>query len=131
MSKSRHEIFTKGKFLKVYSILVTSVYLASSSTLVEHDVWMINSSSYFQMNTHRELFSEHEKYNGGDVFLGDDSTSRITGHGKDKLLLKDGRIRTFYRFFHIPKFNKKLKSISNMSDVGVYTLFERETYKMV
>jgi hypothetical protein len=46
------------------------------------------------MTPHREWFSEYEKYDGGDVFLGDDSTKKILGCGRVKLLLKYGRIRT-------------------------------------
>jgi hypothetical protein len=34
------------------------------------------------MTPHREWFSEYEKYDGGDVFLGDESTSNILGHGR-------------------------------------------------
>jgi hypothetical protein len=55
------------------------VYLASSSTHADHDVWLIDSGASFHMTPHREWFCEYEKYNGGDVFLGDDSTTRIIG----------------------------------------------------
>jgi hypothetical protein len=55
------------------------VYLASTSTHSDHDVWLINSGASFHMTPHREWFCEYEKYNGGDVFLGDDSTTRIIG----------------------------------------------------
>ena len=40
------------------------------------------------------LNTENEKYDGGDVFLGDDSTTKIMGCGRVKLLLKYGRVRT-------------------------------------
>jgi hypothetical protein len=56
---------------------------------VDHDAWMIDSNDSFHMTPHREWFCEYEKYNGGDVFIGDDSTARITGHKKFKLQLKD------------------------------------------
>jgi hypothetical protein len=45
------------------------------------------------MTHHREWFSEFEKYDGGNVFLGDDLTTKIMGHGRVKLLPKYGRIR--------------------------------------
>jgi hypothetical protein len=83
------------------------------------------------MTPHKEWFCEYEKYNGGDVFLGDDSTTKIIGHGRVKLLLKDGRIRTLLGVFHIPKLARNLISISKMSDAGVHTIFEKETCKMV
>jgi len=47
------------------------VYLDYSSTRVDHDVWLITLGSYFHMTPHREWFSEYEKYNGGEIFLGD------------------------------------------------------------
>jgi hypothetical protein len=34
------------------------------------------------MTPHREWFSEYEEYDGGDVFLGDDSTSENLGTWK-------------------------------------------------
>jgi hypothetical protein len=53
------------------------------------------------MTPHREWFSEYEKYDRGDVFLGDDLTTKIMGGGRVKLMLKYGRIRTHPRVFHI------------------------------
>jgi hypothetical protein len=74
------------------------------------------------MTPHREWFSEYEKYDGGDVFLGDDSTTKIMGHGRFKLLLKDGRIRTLPGVLHIPKLSRILIYVRNMEDAGVDTV---------
>jgi hypothetical protein len=63
------------------------VYLEYIGTHANHDVWLIDSCVSYQMTPHREWFSEYEKYDGGDVFLGDDWTSKIMGHGRVKLLL--------------------------------------------
>jgi hypothetical protein len=49
------------------------------------------------MTPYKECFSEYEKYDGVDVFLGDESTTKILGCGRVKLLLKYGRIRTLPR----------------------------------
>jgi len=48
------------------------VYLASSSTHVDHEAWLIDSGASFHFTPHREWFYEYEKYDGGDFFLGDD-----------------------------------------------------------
>jgi hypothetical protein len=56
----------------------------------------------YHMTPHKEWFYEYEKYDGGDVFLGDDSTAKILGRGNVKSLLKDGRIRTLPGVLHIP-----------------------------
>jgi hypothetical protein len=107
------------------------VYLASTSTHAEHDVWLIESGASYHMTPHREWFSEYEKYDCGDVFLGDDSTTKILGRGRVKLLLKDGRIRTLPGLMHIPKLARSLISISKMEYAGVDTIFGKGTCKMV
>jgi hypothetical protein len=50
------------------------------------------------MTLHREWFFEYERYDGGDVFLGDESMSKIIGQGKFNLNLMDGRIITLLVF---------------------------------
>jgi hypothetical protein len=107
------------------------VYLASTSTHVDHDVWLIDSGASYHMTPHREWFFEYEKYDGGDVFLGYDSIVKILGCGRVKLLLKYGRIRTLPGVLHIPKLAKSLISVIKMDDAGVDTVFGKNTYKMV
>ena len=69
------------------------MYLDSIGTQSVCDFWLIDSSASFHMTPHREWFYEYEKYNG-NVFLEDDSPKKITGRGRMKLLLNDGRIKT-------------------------------------
>jgi hypothetical protein len=92
---------------------------------------LIDSSVSYHTTPHREWFSEYEKYDGGDVFLGDDSTTKIMGHGRVKLLLKDGSIRTLLGVLHIPKLARSLISISKLDDARVDTVFGKGTCKMV
>jgi hypothetical protein len=107
------------------------VYMESTSTHADRDVWLIDSGVSYHMTPHREWFSEYEKYDGGDVFLGDDSTTKILGRGRVKLLLKDERIRTLLVILHIPKLARRLISVSKMEDVGVDTVYGKGTCKMV
>jgi hypothetical protein len=83
------------------------------------------------MNPHMEWFCEYEKYDGGDVFLGDNSTAKIMGHGRVKLLLKYGRIRTLPGFLHILKIARTLIYVSKLDDVGVDIVWVKGTCKMV
>jgi hypothetical protein len=107
------------------------VYLASSSTHVDHEAWLIDSGASFHMTPHREWFCKYEKYDGSNVFLGNDSTTRIKGRGRVKLRLIDGRIRKLPSVLHIPDMARNLISISKMEDAGVKTIFENGTCRMV
>jgi hypothetical protein len=83
------------------------------------------------MTPHREWFCEYEKYEGGDVFLGDDSTTNIVGQVESDLMLKDGRSRTLPGVLHILGLERNIISVSKMSDAGVHTIFEKDSCKMV
>jgi hypothetical protein len=83
------------------------------------------------MTPHMEWFYEYERYGGGNVFLGDDSTNRITGRGNVKLRLIDGRIRTLLGVLHILGLARNLIFVSKVDDAGVKTIFEKETCRMV
>jgi hypothetical protein len=54
------------------------VYLESTGTREYCDVWLIDLSPSFHITPHMKWFSEYEKYDGGDVFLGDDFNSDIS-----------------------------------------------------
>src|SRR3984885_9676816 len=107
------------------------VCLSSSSTHVDHEAWLIDSGASFHFTPHREWFCEYEKYDGGDVFLGDDRKARIIGRGKVKLKLQGGRVRTLPGVLHIPALARNLISVSKLDDEGVKTAFEKDTCKMV
>ena len=106
------------------------MYLAPTSTQSEHDFWLIDFGAYFHMTPHSEWFSENEKYNG-NVYLGDDSPNKIMGHGRVKLLLNDGRIKTLPGVFHIPSLARNLIYVSKMVDAGVKIVFEKDRCKMI
>eukprot|EP00253_Pinus_taeda_P035743 PITA_35743 len=107
------------------------VYLASSSTHVDHEAWLIDSGTSFHFTPHRELFYEYEKYDGGYVFLGYDRKARIIGHRKVNLKLQGGRVRTLPGVLHIPALARNLISVSKLDDAGVKIVFEKDTCKMV
>ena len=58
-------------------------------------------------------------------------TEKFLGHGRVKLLLKYGRIRTLPGVLHIPKLSRSLIYVSKMDDAGVDTVFGKNTCKMV
>jgi hypothetical protein len=127
----------KRRYLKNLLLQKTSkeeggdVYLDSSSTHADHEAWLVDSGASFHMTPHREWLCEYERYDGGNVFLGDDSTTKIIGRGKVKLRLIDGRIRTLPSVLHIPGLAINLIYVSKMDDAGVKTISEKETCTMV
>ena len=74
------------------------------------------------MSPHRECFYEYPKYNGGDVYLGDDSPSNIIGCGRFKLTLKDGRIINLTGVLHIPNLTRNLISSRKIDVASVKTM---------
>jgi hypothetical protein len=83
------------------------------------------------MTPHKEWFCEYEQYDGGDVFLGDDSSKKIIGRGRVRLTLQDGRKRTLPVVLHIMGLEKNLIYVSKMSDASVHTLFQKDSCKVV
>ena len=71
------------------------------------------------MTPHRVWFLEYENYNGGDVYLGDDSPADIIGHGRVKVNLKDGRIRTLPGVLHILNLARNLISVGKIDVADV------------
>jgi hypothetical protein len=55
------------------------VNLDSSSTHADHEAWLFDSGASFHMTPSREWFCEYDRYDGGDIFLGGGSTSKIIG----------------------------------------------------
>eukprot|EP00253_Pinus_taeda_P021292 PITA_21292 len=107
------------------------VYLASSSTHVDHEAWLIDSGTSFHLTPLRKWFYEYEEYDGGDVFLGDDRKARIIGRGKVKLNLQGGRVRTLPSVLHILALARNMISISKLDDACVKILCEKDACKMV
>ena len=53
------------------------MYSESTSTHLNHDGWLIDLDAYFHMTPHKDWFCEYERFDGGDVFLGYESTNKI------------------------------------------------------
>lgn len=107
------------------------MYLASYSTRSNHNDWLIDIGASFHMTPHREWFSEYENYDGGEVHLGDDRPVRIIGHGRVKVLMHDGRVRSFPGVMHIPSLARNSIYVSKMTDADVDCSCNKTSCKMV
>lgn len=63
--------------------------------------------------------------------MGDDLIAKIIGHGKVKLLLNGGRVRTLHGVMHIPYLARNIICVSKMGDASVHTVLGKETYKII
>lgn len=110
---------------------VRDVYLVYSSTHSCHDACLTNSIDSFHMTPHKEWFFKYKIYDGGDVFLRDESTYKITGNGRDKEKIRDGRDKTLPHVLHILGLTRNPLFVSKMSDVGVQEILKKDIYNMV
>ena len=55
------------------------MYLDLTTTKSYQDAWLINFGASYHMTPNREWFYEYEKFDSGDVLLGDYSLIRIVG----------------------------------------------------
>jgi hypothetical protein len=99
------------------------VYLDSLRTLADHKAWLVDSGASFHMTPQEDWFCEYERYDGSNVFLGDDLTTRIIGWEKFKLRLIDGRIITLPSVMHILGLSRYLIFVRKVDDAGVKTIF--------
>jgi len=108
------------------------VYLDSSSnTHIYHEALLIELGASFRFTPRKEWFDEYEKYDGGDVFLGDDRKDIIIRHRKVKMKLQGGRIITLIGVLHILSLAINMNFVSKMDDTSVKTEFEKDTCNMV
>ena len=77
-------------------------FIAALATHAGNDAWLIDSGASFHMTSNRDWFSEYEGFNGGKVYLGDDSPLDIVGRGKVRIRFSDGRIKRINGVLHIP-----------------------------
>ena len=66
-----------------------------------------------------------------NVLLGDDSLKRIFGQGKVQLMLNNERRGTLLSVLHILGLARNLIFVSKMEDADLWTMFEKDTCKMV
>lgn len=94
-------------------------FVIALETHAFEDVWLTDSGASFQMTSHRGWFSKYEEYDGGKMYLGDDSHLKIIGRGRFKIQFLDGGVTgivSIHQLFCLPR---SLLSVINLSDVGV------------
>jgi hypothetical protein len=94
-------------------------------------VWLTNSGASFHITSHRYWFSMFEKYYGGIVYLGDNSTLNIVGHGRVLTRFPGGEVKGRNGVLHVLGLARNVLSVSKLNDVGVQLVFSNKVCKLV
>jgi hypothetical protein len=73
----------------------------------------------------------YEEYDGGMVYLSDESLIRIVGHGRVLIIFLDGRVKGVNGVLHILGLEQNLLLVRKLSDVGEKVVFCDKGCKMV
>lgn len=106
-------------------------FITTLATRVGNDTWLIDSGASFHMISNKDWFSKYGEFNGGKMYLGDDSHLYIVGRGKVRIRFPDGRIKRISGVLHIPGLKWNLLSVSKLIDAGVQVVFSDARCKMI
>ena len=105
-------------------------FVAALATHTSKDVWLIDPCASFHMTSHRDWFSKYEEFDGGKVYLGDNSHLNIIDCGRVKIRFPNGRVKGIDGILHIHGLARNLLSVSKLGDVGVQIVFSSDGCKM-
>jgi hypothetical protein len=91
--------------------------LASSSFVCNLNKWIMNSACTHHMSSKKDWFYDFKEMKGV-VYMGDESTCKITGIGKIKLKLHDGTVRCLTKVRYVPDLKKNLISLGLLESKG-------------
>jgi hypothetical protein len=61
----------------------------------------------------------YKKYDGGMVYIGNDSPLNIVGHGRVLIRFPNNRVKEINGVLHIPGLAQNLLSVRTLNEVGV------------
>ena len=76
-------------------------FIAALATHAGENAWLIDSGASFHMTPNRNWFSKYEIFNGGKVYLGDNSVLDIVGCGSIHMNFSNDIIKRFDGVLHI------------------------------
>ncbi|GJR43097.1 kinase-like domain, phloem protein 2-like protein [Tanacetum coccineum] len=74
-------------------------------------VWIMDSACSFHLSPNRDWFVTYEEFDGGHVFMGNDSPSKAVGIGTIWIKMHDGVFRTLTDVRYVPDIKKNLISL--------------------
>ncbi|GJX75491.1 transposable element [Tanacetum coccineum] len=80
--------------------------------------WIMDSACSFHMSPNRDWFVTYEEFDGGNVFMGNDSPCKVVGIGTIQIRMHDGVVRTLTDVRHVPDLKKNLISLGVFDSKG-------------
>ncbi|GKD16972.1 retrovirus-related pol polyprotein from transposon TNT 1-94 [Tanacetum coccineum] len=93
------------------------VYLAIDTEKFRDEL-IVDSGCTFHMIPHRIWFTTYESFNGGNVYMGNDSICLVIGKGNIQVKMHDDVVRTITGVRHVPDLNRNLISLSTLEANG-------------
>ncbi|GJW76791.1 retrovirus-related pol polyprotein from transposon TNT 1-94 [Tanacetum coccineum] len=81
-------------------------------------VWIMDYACFFNISPNRDWFVTYEEFNGGHVFMGNDSPCKVVGIGTIRINMHDGVVRTLTDVRHVPDLKKNLISLGMLDSKG-------------
>ncbi|GJX92940.1 retrovirus-related pol polyprotein from transposon TNT 1-94 [Tanacetum coccineum] len=81
-------------------------------------VWIMDSACFFNISPNRDWFVTYEEFDGGHVFMGNDSPCKVVGIGTIRINMHDGVVRTLTDVRHVPDLKKNLISLGVLDSKG-------------
>jgi hypothetical protein len=97
---------------------------ALSTETDDIDAWFVDSRESIHMNCNKNWYANFkETHNGAIIYLGDDHAHQIKGYREIPVTLLNGTIRYIHNVLFVPRINKKLISISTITDQNLKVEF--------
>ncbi|GKA32116.1 retrovirus-related pol polyprotein from transposon TNT 1-94, partial [Tanacetum coccineum] len=114
----------KKKVKSQLLLKMTRVRLESDAVLAVVDykgtpiVWIMDYACFFNISPNQDWFVTYEEFNGGHVFMGNDSPCKVVGIGTIRINMHDGVVRTLTDVRHVPDLKKNLISLGVLDSKG-------------
>ena len=82
--------------------------LMISLSVSQTSEWILDSRCSYHMCPNREMFLDFKEFNGGVVYMGNDSTCKMMGIDSVQIKMFDGVIRKLNDVRYVPDLKKKL-----------------------
>ena len=86
--------------------------------------WILDFGCFYHMYPNREMFLDFKKFNGGVVYMGNDSTCKMTGIGSVQIKMFDGVIRKLNDVRYVRDLKKNLISLGVLDASGYRIILE-------